>query len=319
MWKIKLLTTLRYLDFTAPDGRYEFMPGVTLVLGAKNVSDYIGEDFKKYAGEIEYAHFMGANNIVVGEMDSEAWGYQSSTLQVLFCWLIWVEWIIQDSWFVFDSCVHSDIAFAKRIEGDTFEWSNNNLAFQVSTSHGSRREITSISSEDIKLWIERSLKYRAYIHERGVNLSTPVISKKYTRVARFINFVQIGRKSSHPAMKISQMCSALESLFSTDTSELTHRLSERVAMFLGGDGDVMEKNYQMMKKCYAIRSQVTHGSHIRDGVAETIPDMSLSMMNMLRLIALKIIESPELSKLFDGENDGIENYFRRLLFGIVRG
>lgn len=318
MWKINLLTTFRYLDFKAPAGSYEFMPGVTLILGPKNVSSYIGSDFRKYAGEIEYSHFEGANNIVVGEFDRASWGKDINSADMLFCWLVWIEWALQDSWLAFDSCVHSEIAFAKRVNGKVFEWSNNNLSTHASDCFGSRTEVATIDSDDLRLWIERSVKLRTYMHERGFSIATPVISKNYTRFARFINFVQLARRSSHPAMKVSQMCSALESLFSTDTSELTHRLSERVAMFLGGDGDVMEKNYQAMKKCYAVRSQVTHGSHIKNSVAEGIPEMSFNMMEMLRTIALKIIDSEELSKLFDGENDGIENFFRKLLFGIVK-
>ncbi|MDT9673892.1 hypothetical protein F6R97_04395 [Pseudomonas sp. JV414] len=319
MWKVKLLTTVRYLDFNVPSGSYEFMPGVNLIVGAKNVSDYIGSDFRRYAGEIEYAHFQRASNIVVGEFDHAAWGDDATSSEILFCWLVWIEWILQDSWLVYDSCIHSEIAFAKKSEKNkSVEWSNNNLASHASDSYGSRLAVTTISLNDLEQWIERSLKLRTYIHERGVTIATPVISKSYTRFARFINFVQLARRTSHPAMKIAQMCSALESLFSTDTSELTHRLSERVAMFLGGDGEAMEKSYQMMKKCYAVRSQITHGSHIKDSVAEQIPDMSFDMMVMLREIALKIIDSPELSKLFDGDNDGIEAYFRRLLFGIAR-
>ncbi|MEE1990809.1 HEPN domain-containing protein [Pseudomonas syringae pv. syringae] len=320
MWNTKLITTLRYINFTAP-GTYEFMPCVTLIVGAKNISKYIGSDFKRYAGEIEYTHFVGSNNIVVGEVNDKSWGegWENSTaLDVLFCWLMWIEWILQDSWLAFDSCVHSEIAFAKRVVGRNYEWASNNLTYQASDSSGSRQSVATVGALEIHNWIERGLKIRTYIHQLGVTIGTPVISKKYARFARFAHFVQLGRKASHPAMKVAQMCSALESLFSTDTSELTHRLSERVAMFLGGDAEVMEKNYQMMKKCYAVRSQVTHGSHIKDGVAESIPDMSLEMLNMLRKIALKILDDKDLSNLFDGENEGIETYFRKLLFGVVR-
>jgi hypothetical protein len=49
-------------------------------------------------------------------------------------------------------------------------------------------------------------------------------------------------------VRIANYCSALESLFSNDTTELTHKLSERVSWFIGEDAANRISTFHRVKK-----------------------------------------------------------------------
>jgi hypothetical protein len=115
-------------------------------------------------------------------------------------------------------------------------------------------------------------------------------------------------------MKISHYCSALESLFSTDSIELSHKLSERIAIFL------REFNYDPLtvfndiKSFYSIRSKVTHGDSIAEKKGKLIQDISITCDKYLRNIINIIIDSPDLIQIFDGSKSDLEDYFKKKLF-----
>lgn len=276
---------------------------------------FMPKDFEQFSGTIEYKHFQAANHLVVCEQEDEsAWDPGLSSHNILHCWLTFIDWALQDSWLVKDNCFVCEIAYCK-LSGDRFSgWSNNSLYAQASTADGDRQAVVTFDESELKLWEARSLKLRNQLHETGYSIFTPVISKETTRFARFLNFVQIARRTTHPAMKIAQMCSALESLFSTTQTELTHRLSERVAFFLGGTPEEMEGTYQFMKKAYGVRSQVTHGSHISKAVADATPELSKNMLGLLRKITFRILDSDDAASLVNGTPEFIEEHFRKCLF-----
>lgn len=76
----------------------------------------------------------------------------------------------------------------------------------------------------------------------------------------------------------------------------------------------MEENYQFMKKAYAVRSQVTHGSHVSKAVAESTPELSEKMLSLLREITFKILDNEDAASVVSGSNDFIEEHFRKCLF-----
>ena len=315
MREVSLITTFRWLKVTAPSGVYQIMPTVNVVVGRELIDKYLNSEFRKYAGEIEYQHFKNANNIVVSDPgDVRYWGQFLNGEEILHCWMVWVDWVLQDSWLVKDNCFISEVAYCRSKLNGVVGWSSNSLYAQASISDGNRQCSIEFSEGDMREWGERLNTLRMHLDKRGYSVFTPIVSNKATRVDRFLNFVQIARRSSVPAMKISQMCSALESLFSTSTTELTHRLSERVAFFIGESSEDKEAIYQFMKKVYAVRSQVTHGSHINNAVAESTPELSLKMLELLRRIIFKILEDDCSSDVVYGDNEFIENHFRKCLF-----
>lgn len=312
---VELLSTFRWLKVEAPPGVYNLMPTVNIVVGKKIIARYLTDELKMAAGLIEFQHLKEADHLVVSlPEENGCWDDRAVHGEhVLKVWMMYLDWALQDTWLISDNCFICEIAYCKFTAGGKTYWCNNNLYAQSSMADGDRMKTVTWNEEMIGAWAREGLRLREHLHATGYDIFTDITSNKVTRFARFLQFVQAARRETFPAIKIAQMCSALESLLSTADTELTHRLSERVAFFIGGDGQQMEATYKFIKKAYAIRSQVTHGSPVSAKLAGITGEISKEMFDILRKIAFKVIcDGPEGVTYKSSEQ--IEDHFRRCLF-----
>ncbi|MDD1959009.1 HEPN domain-containing protein [Pseudomonas sp. 39004] len=311
----KIISTLRWLSVDAEPGTYEMMPGISIINDRQYIKEQLDLQFQTFAGRIECDHLLGADHIVACRPEEASiWeGYEHSE-PLLLTWLAWLSLLIEDSWLVKDNAIGCEMAHCNfRSNGKVF-WTSNGLYSTISKANGEALLPTAFNADEIELWRDVTLELRAHLHEKGFSAFQSPVSKDSSRFDRFLSFMTSSRKVHHPSLKIAQVCSALESLFSTSTSELTHRLSERVAHFLGGSSQVMESRYQFMKKAYTIRSQVTHGSHIRASDIEASASISQGLQDICREIVFMVLRVPEKQDVVYGSNEQIEDYFRRQLF-----
>lgn len=82
---------------------------------------------------------------------------------------------------------------------------------------------------------------------------------------------------------------SLEALFSpSDQHELSHRVAEHVAFFMGDSAKEVDKIYKLVKKAYGIRSKVAHGA-FRDFRGAHLPDnFSVELNRLVRESILSI-------------------------------
>ncbi|VVN08683.1 hypothetical protein PS683_03727 [Pseudomonas fluorescens] len=313
--QVKLLSTFRWLRLDIEPGFHEMMPTVHFVTGAANIKKQLGGAFKAIAGDIEFNHFSHVDHLICDlPHEVSAWDGFDNGEPLLVSWLVYLDWLLQDSWLVKDNAITCEIAYCNLQLGGRSSWTNNGLFSTISTAEGYRHQLVEFNSVELAAWAKISLDLRVHLHEKGYSVMNAPSAKETTRFSRFLYFINASRRVAHPPLKISQVCSALESLFSTSTGELTHRLSERVAFFLGGSGGEMEARYQFMKKAYAIRSQVTHGSHISNALMEAAPAVSVGLLDICRQIVLAVLADQEKQSVVYGSNDDIENHFRKVLF-----
>lgn len=313
--QVNIISTLRWLNVDAEPGIYEMMPGVSIVNDRKVIRDLLDSPFKYFAGHIEYDHLLNADHLVVCMPEHVvAWeGYDHSE-PLLYTWLIWLSMIIEDSWLVQDNAIGCELAHCNLKNDGQDYWTSNGLYSTLSKANGEALVSTTFTASQIEQWRDVSLELRSHLHDKGFTIFQSPVSKKSTRFDRFLSFITSARKTRYPSLKIAQICSALESLFSTSTGELTHRLSERVAHFLGGSAEEMEVTYQFMKKAYAIRSQVTHGSHIKQSDTDVSPSISEGLQDICKEIVFKVLRDQTKQEVVYGSNELIEDYFRKQLF-----
>jgi len=129
-------------------------------------------------------------------------------------------------------------------------------------------------------------------------------------------FIQAARQYSDLGMRISQYCSALECIFSTDTSELSHKLAERIAFFLAKNKEERYQIFNDIKSLYSIRSQIVHGSPINKKKILKSSESSKELDKILRRVFNKIINDSKLSTLFmESNNKELETFFKTLVLG----
>jgi hypothetical protein len=117
------------------------------------------------------------------------------------------------------------------------------------------------------------------------------------RFTRAFYFVEAARASHDLAVKIANYCTAFEGLFALETGELTHRLGERLARFLGTDLASRKEIYAAIKRAYEVRSRTVHGAR-PDARREALTAIAQSCDDLLRRSMRKIIDTKALYPLY---------------------
>lgn len=97
-----------------------------------------------------------------------------------------------------------------------------------------------------------------------------------------------------------------------ETNETTHRLTERLALFLYGQTDEGFTAYRQLKKDYGLRSKVIHGLRTTEKHEAEFPDSLTRTEGWIRLPLIKIADDPALASKFNGE--GRDDFLERLSF-----
>ncbi|WP_081057061.1 HEPN domain-containing protein [Burkholderia cepacia] len=311
----KFITTFRFLDITEDIEEFELLPGVYLTTHREKIQKLIDSDFRSYAGRIEHAYFKDANHLVYLEDDSYFVKHNFDSNHALTAWLVWVDFLHTDAWLVKDHGMNCEIAYCKRRTFAGDDWSSNFLATHSSVSTGELYKDTSFTFSDLVEWERKSLTVRSYLHKKKSGSLDSFTDKQFSRIGRALRFSSAARRESHPAIKISHYCTAFESLFSTDNAELSHKLSERVAIFLKNADLNPIETYDSMKSFYGIRSKVTHGDSIDSKRSSRLPELSMSCDELLRKAINTIFNNEDLIALFDGDAKSFEDYFKVSLLG----
>lgn len=127
------------------------------------------------------------------------------------------------------------------------------------------------------------------------------------RMDRAVYFSTGARRMVILPMKIMLYCNALECLFTIGTSEVNHKIAERVAILLGTSKESRRNLFKLIKNAYNYRSTLVHGQHLK-GTDDYLVDISKGLDDVLRKL---IIGQHEVFSKGDTE---IEDFFLDLLF-----
>lgn len=141
----------------------------------------------------------------------------------------------------------------------------------------------------------------------------------YGRLERAILFLSKARMESHILPKISAYCSVLECLFSTEQTDITYKISQRVALYVGNDYDERLYLKKLIGTAYNIRSRYIHGNKISvDDLKEKgnfrkdkLLKTSTEIDNVLRIVLTKIITEDH--EVFNDDNK-LSAFFDTLIF-----
>lgn len=140
-------------------------------------------------------------------------------------------------------------------------------------------------------------------------------------IARAIDFLIQARSTDNIILKLSNHIMIYECLFSISSSEVSHKVSENIALFMGNNTQERKDVFSLIKKVYNIRSSYVHGAEVKEPnnrkiiKIETLINLSFEIDNLSRNILKKILTS-HLNNFFDPTSkiDPRIEYFRDLLF-----
>jgi hypothetical protein len=293
---------------------FEFMPGLNISKSTKIKESILTIKNKEIIGIIETFFFENNNCFFHLEFEDDEEAFEgSSNLEILETLLNWIDDVLKNSWLIKDNCIITDTAYLISELNDSTQASSLRLEYQLTNSRGIAQEVT-FSKAEIEEFERYHDRIEKYLYGKDSGTLKFMLNKNFSRMGRTLLFIKQAREARNLAYKISNYCSAFETLFSTDSSELSHKLSERIAFFLFPEFNKLE-TFKKMKKAYLVRSKLTHGATLEQKQIDLLGDLSENIDTMLRFILNKIMRDEKLLSVFDSDNTKVDVYFEELILG----
>ncbi|HKQ97643.1 MAG TPA: hypothetical protein VJV75_07205 [Candidatus Polarisedimenticolia bacterium] len=276
----------------------------------------LSRQFKTLAGAIEVSALLEAGAVVYENPEVNAVPQPSAALEVLHRNLALTQLYLLCLWLVKDNSVNFELGFLEYPHGHpAAALSSNTIAAYFTNAQGETR-VTTFNADEIR----RARDYYSKLFSADHDAFTVVriertLPRHYNRLHRLTYYIHSARAASDVGMKISQYMTCYETLFLTDPSELSHKLAERVAYFVGTDGPERRSIYDDLKLAYSIRSKTVHGDRLSDRQANEASRLSTRCDSLLRTTLLKIVGSERLTGNFIGNSDALEDYMLKLTLG----
>lgn len=314
----QFFTPLKFVKLEEFDVDFlEIIPGVNISTNSKIRDKILSDRNVTIIGVLE-AQFMKMSQAFLFfdyENDEEIFKDETN-LESLERILLWIDDIFKNLWLVKDNSVQCDTAFLIHDHDEITpksEASSLRIQYQFTKSNG-LIEDTSFTKNEIIEFSKYHDTIESHFYSKKSGPFGFMPEKNFSRINRGLIFVKQAREARNLAYKISNYCSALETLFSTDSVELSHKLSERIAFFLQNEFGVLE-TFKTIKKAYRIRSKLTHGDTLDNKQIENLDGLSIKIDNILRVSINKIIMNKEFLEIFESPKNVIDQYFEGLIFG----
>lgn len=288
----------------------ELTDGIWLTNDIKNINKLDLDCIKKDIGILSYDNFKSTSNIFAYKVISNKKQIiVNDELQQfidfidLFC--SFCLWFIRDNNTYVNEVYFVWIAVSSKYS-NSCSYRVDNSSESIFTFEDIENAVTILKS----IFSTQKIKY--------ILPSTPPLHQddKNNIVFRSIYLISIIRKSFDLSMKIANSCLLFELYFSADSSEIIHKLSERIAFFLSNNAEQRIKIYKCVKDAYNIRSKLMHGDYLKSPLYNRIQEVANNCDSLIRVLMYSIISYKEVRTIFLMDNAQKNEYFERLVFGV---
>lgn len=133
-------------------------------------------------------------------------------------------------------------------------------------------------------------------------------------VTRAIRYQVAALHSWHAYPRLAMMTAAIEALFTTDSSEVAHKVSERIAFLLEAQPGPRWDLFRQVKSIYKLRSSVVHGAGLGSLDIAEVALRGAALESLASRCLRTVLVSDELSTAFAGRQERREDFLNRLLF-----
>ena len=302
------ITALKSMKIGEDLGRGDKIESDILITNNKEViNSFISRDFIKIAGILESNFILNSSAVIYKEEKSDR--MSKGGIEDLDKFNSKIKLFQTCLWLIKDNSAYTELGYCITKKKTEIKIDSNFLTSIYTNADGNKRT-TDFTREELRQArnifnnIEDIVQYEVSFAAKKQGLN---------RIERALFYVQIARSNDDLSLKISEYCSALESLLSTNPNEIAHQLSERVAILIGQNKSDRIQIYREIKKAYGIRSKIVHGDKIPDNQIKDIRQLSRNLDSYLRLVILKISDD-EFWPIFNSDKQEIDNYFLNQIF-----
>ncbi|PKA10610.1 hypothetical protein CH372_18475 [Leptospira meyeri] len=221
-----------------------------------------------------------------------------------------VEYFSHVVWSLKDSLVNSETCFAIQDEDNEINIHTNNFGSYYSDIGLTNAEIL-LNNKEIEFIKDRYLFDENYDYE-SIKKKGSILEKGTSRYQRATHHFVNARRSNTYEFKISHYCAGYESLLSSSTTELTHQLSERIALLCSKAKEERYEVYKLAKRIYSIRSRVVHGATVDQKdiilLAKYADDWARYLINLI------FQDNEFYNIIFEKNEQNVDEYFLKKLF-----
>lgn len=144
-----------------------------------------------------------------------------------------------------------------------------------------------------------------------VSIFNSIPYNNHNRLVRVLYFIHFARSKSFLPLKISFFVASLEALTTTDKTEVSHKVTERVVLLLGGELATKKQNFKLIKDAYAIRSSYLHGSKLDKKMQPRLVEISNEIDALLRRLLVLVLDG--MINIFMMDEEKLRDWFTDLI------
>jgi hypothetical protein len=272
------------------------------------VASLIPAKFERYMGTVERDALFRAGLVVYGKLSgADCPSSPMEAEQFVADQLLRLHQITNTFWMIRDNAIKIENGF---FVGPDFA-SSRIYSFLTSLADG-RDDIVTFSRDELRM--VRDIHYDEDADTSDWQAATEVVAPDMVSFSRALFFVGAARLSHYMSVKIANYCSAFESLLVSNATELTYRLSQRVAWLLGATPEERWQIFHQLKTAYDIRSKAVHGSYMNQKkLTSDLVSAVLACDNILRAVFRTLIGDPALKNFAFGHTKKADDFEERLL------
>lgn len=274
-------------------------------------STFLTDGFQSMVGVLEFKHLNECNVFLYS---SEEVPEDTNPLEYLNSKMYCAQDLLMATWLKSDNCINFELCFLITEKGQSFGVTSNFLSHRYHAASG--------NDEEIKL-SRKQLQTIRKIHIERLGIKSdqsPIPDSQFLpdnlRLGRALTWMNAARGNFDFSVRVANFCTALETLFSTSSSEIAHQLSERVSTFLEEKLEERLAVYKKVKKAYELRSRIVHGSTTTKKASKNPKDTSIEIESISKRVVLKIVEN---DAIFEAFNTSDEELGALLLSMVLNG
>lgn len=255
------------------------------------------------AETIVYGYFPWSPSVDVDDRDAR--------LRLLNNLLFQTRLLLKALWLTRDNAANTELGFlitpSARHSGD--DVASNAISLLFSMSDGTKDVATPFTREELREAREVTRMHHPEFVSDPRHIHEEANAFRFTRA---LFFLEAARGTRDLSVKVANYCTCFESLFALETGELTHRLAERLARFLGTDLNSRKEIYSAVKSAYDVRSRTVHGARPETRFEKLAP-ISRSCDDLLRRAMRKIYETEALHRFYFTDDSSPREFSQFLL------
>ena len=279
------------------------------------VGGLMSDAFRTMAGGVEFMSLVRLELVVYAVEERDAFADRVDAELLITRSIAEVGMFLHRLWLIRDHAARMEFGYLEWPYGDPAQRgvrpevmvSRNSIPLSASTAAGAH-DVVEFSREELRRTrLEFPNNPSLLIDPQPATGAAP------SRITRAWYFLQAARATGDLGMKVAHYCTCFETLFSTDNTELTHKLGERLALFLENTPEARWECFRSVKRAYGIRSKVVHGSGGNENL-QALKETSVFCDGALRRVFSKLFASEELERVFESSNKVLDEYLTKLVF-----